>query len=312
MGRLLELIEHSTDILILPHVGPDGDAIGSSVGLKTALVEMGKNVQIVSNSDLPFFYYELFDGEIQKECTIKPTLAIALDSSDIGRITDRKELYEGLSLVNIDHHITNEYYGDLNIVDEKASSTGELLYKVITQELGQSISQKTAKALYSAIVSDTGSFIYSNTRPETFECASKLLETGFDKESISIEMYQSTPMEKFKLMSMALADAQFYYAGKLGITQVTQKMMKECGTTNTDDIAEQLRNIKGVEVSALIIEKEKEIKVSMRSKSWFDLASLSKANGGGGHMRAAGYSVIDMPIEKVREKVIKEASDLNG
>jgi phosphoesterase RecJ-like protein len=306
MTDLKSYIDKANKILILPHVRPDGDAIGSSIGLLLGLESLDKECVIHSLDELPFFYSKIFNDKpyIKKEIDFIPDLIIAVDSSDFERIKDRHK-YINVPLIVIDHHVTNNGFGDLSIVEKNSSSTGEIIYKIL-KSLGIEINKNIAKAIYVAIASDTGCFMYSNTGVETFLITSELMKTEFNRDEINTTLFMSTPIEKFELSSEALSNAEFSYENKVAICVVDNDLIQKYNTDNTDDIAESLRNIEGVEVSALIVKRIDGYKVSLRSKAFVDLSIIALKNGGGGHSRAAGYTSNLQNVEDIKSLLLNE------
>jgi phosphoesterase RecJ-like protein len=304
-SRIVQLIDEHKSILIMAHVKPDGDAIGSALALAKGLAKLGKNIRILSKDRIPYdvkflddkgFFYDQLDG-------FKYSLLIALDSSDPGRLEDRKEALIK-PLVNIDHHRTNTLYGDVNWVDDTASATGELVYELLVA-LGVEIDCDIAQDIYVAIASDTGQFMYSNTTSRTHRITSELLNSDIDVAAISRLLYQNVPMNKFQLDMKVLSQGSFHHGERLGIAFVKAEDQKVFNCSNTDNIVETIRNIDTIEVAALLVERDECIKVSMRSKDTFDVSEIAVKYGGGGHPNAAGFG-IEGSIDEIRALIIKE------
>jgi phosphoesterase RecJ-like protein len=230
---------------------------------------------------------------------------IILDTSSLDRVGASKEVLglDGVKVV-IDHHKTNSYFGDINIV-EPVSSVGELLYNLFSQ-MNQTLNQEMAKGLYTSIVTDTGEFRYSNTEASTLRAVATLIETGFDFGKVSQEIFSNIPKKKMLLQSHAISLGNSYFNDKVFVSKVTQDMIQslECEMFHSDGIVEMGRDIEGVEVSILLKEVDNAtVKVSMRSKSYVDVSEVSLVFSGGGHARAAGCTVNE-PIDQVEKKLI--------
>lgn len=291
-------LENYNSYVILPHIMPDGDTIGSSAALAHFLHQMGKQavvlVEDVVPANLRLIPRDLF---VEKEEFVEPTgqyVAIAVDSSDIGRMGDRIAMLPNCGLLAvIDHHRTNTRFGDINYVDEHASSTGEIIFE-LAGEFGFTLDTIAATALYIALSTDTGGFRYDNTTAKTMQIASTLMSTGIDTHAVNTELYQNQPMNKVMLLMHALENMRLVAHDRVALVPITTEMMKSHRAIyeDTDGISEYIRSIQGIEVVALFKElDENSIKVSMRSKFDFDVSELSVRYGGGGHKRAAGCSL---------------------
>jgi phosphoesterase RecJ-like protein len=295
--KLKDLIMKSESICIISHILPDGDSIGSVLAFGMALRSIkGNQVIMAVNDDIPDIY-KFLPGIGQME-TInnedKFDLLITLDCSDLDRLGDKKILVENVKeIVNIDHHISNVNFGDLNIVDSKAAATGEIIYKIL-EEMNIDITKEIATCIYVAISTDTGSFKYENTSPATHSIASKLLEKGIDLNRITTEIYQSRPLAKTRLLIKSLNTLELYCNGKIGVVSITKEMLNKTGTNinDADGIVEFVRDIHTIEVACILKEIEtNEIKVGLRSKKYVDVAEIAKYFNGGGHIRASGCTI---------------------
>ena len=287
-----------TSIVILPHISPDGDTLGSAVALYEYLRVNNERVWIVLDDPIPFNLEFLNVPAISEktfmEKNITPDLLFCIDSSDLGLLGARQCLLGAAgTTVNIDHHKTNINYADHNVVDAEASSTGELMYELIVDAGGQ-ITKEIAQAVYVAISTDTGSFKYSNTSAKTMKISGALIDAGIDLNYINTELYQNKPLEKILVLKAAMKNMRLIDDGKLAVTYVSLDDMKTYGieTLDTDGVSEFFRDIHGVEVVILLKEKERNVfKGSLRSKYDFDVAKLSLQYDGGGHTKAAGLTI---------------------
>lgn len=309
---LTDIISSTKKCLIIPHQSPDGDCLGSSFTLSNFLERHQIEHFIVVDDLIPSNYKFLEKKNMIKSEDVKDTYGygIILDTSSMDRAGTTQDVIDRCDhIVVIDHHKTNAYFGDTNVV-EMLSSVGELLYNMY-QEIGYKIDQTDAIGLYTSIVTDTGEFRYSNTSSSTLRVAADLFDTGFDFESISKEIFSNQELEKVLLKSKSLSEMTVFCDGKVALMKVTQAMLKDlgCQMYHSDGIVEAGRDIAGVEVSVLLKEVEHDqVKVSLRSKSYLDVAEISLVYSGGGHVRAAGctiYKDIDSAQKEILEEIAR-------
>jgi len=310
-NEIISKIKDSSKIAIMSHIMPDGDSIGSSLALYTALKKYGKDVHFILDDDIPKLYKFLKNSDK----VLKPgkhenfDVVIALDCGDAGRL-GKSELYiKDNFTVNIDHHISNDKFGNLNLVDSNAAAVGEIVFQII-KLLGIEMDLEISECLYTAIVTDTGQFQYSNTTSKTHQLAGELIENGVNVSLMFEKIYQSTTKEKVMLMKTALDTLEFYHNDSISCVSLTTEQMKAANAKGNDceGIINLARDIECVEVAIFLKELEPgKIKVGLRSKKSVDVASVSLQFGGGGHVRAAGctlYGTIDEVKEKILEAVI--------
>lgn len=310
MKEAIHLIKESKKIYIGSHVQPDGDNIGSLLALGMAINKINKNVRVLKVDDIPSDYEFLPNLQLIKDYDLEPNIDtfIALDSSDMERLGIGKQFAENANnIINIDHHVTNTNFGDINIVSPSSAATGELIYEFI-KKMGVKIDKNIATCLYTAISTDTGSFIYSNTTYKTHLIIAELLKTGIDTNSININLYQKRSIERTNLFIDALKNLEMFSDGKIGMVSITQEILK-CNNAKLEDtegIISFVRDIDSVEVACLLKEVDKnEIKVSLRSKEKIDVSKICSKFNGGGHMRAAGCTLFT-DINKAKAMVLKE------
>ncbi len=299
--NLFEHIKPADKIAIIFHKSPDGDCTGSAFALYYAMIKMGKKAFIISPEPLPFNCSFLDPDNIVKK-VINPDdkfdVTIVLDLSEPQRIMKgiditKKDIFG--YIINIDHHITGNGVGDLIIKEPEAAATAEIVFKIIKANSIE-IDRNIAKALYTAIITDTGSFRYSNTTSETFAIASELLTYGISSWEIAREIYESEPKARILLLSKALSTLRFEKDDRIAYMQLTLDIIKNTGATDdmTDQFVNYARSIKGVEVGLLFREVDGDkVKVSIRSKDDIDVASFALKFGGGGHKNAAGIVLSD-------------------
>lgn len=312
LSEIANKIKESKNVLILPHLSADGDALGSSFGLYNALVHLGINPVVMTDEKIPstFEYLSGSDKAIYEnyhEVNEEFDVVVAIDSGDIERMGLRRSYFENAPFtINIDHHKTNTRYGNLNHVDVEAASTGEIIYSLIC-ELGCDLNKKIAECIYNAMTCDTGGFRYSNTTARSHTIAAELLKVGVDVGEISRRIFEVSSFEKIKLISLAASNIELFVDGKIAILILTEEMFEKTGATQEDSegLVNIVRNIKGVEVGVLIKDKPNgEVKISMRSNNLVDVSEIAAKFSGGGHKRAAGYSV-KKPINEAKIEIIE-------
>lgn len=294
----------SRDWIVALHANPDGDTIGSALGMREILSQLGRKSVLVCADPIPPHYAFLKGAEqIQQEPPSETGWGlICVDCSDMDRLGETKSALEGLRpRINIDHHVSNRLYGDVNFV-EPAAATGELVAKLF-ESLSLDL-VPAAEALYIAISTDTGSFRYSNTTSDTHRIAARLLDCGVDPGRINTYTADSMPLSTLRLQTMALSRIEV--RGEAAYTMITRKMLEECGAQDyeTDGIVERIRALKGIEVAFLLRETPRGlVKASFRSKGKVDVNRLASSFGGGGHLRAAG-ATFDCPIEVAAQRIL--------
>ncbi len=307
IDNFIEKIGEAKNIFLASHVQPDGDNIGSILGLGLALKKLGKEVHILKTDYIPKDFMFLPSIDIIRDYNEDEIdVFIALDSSDEDRLGDNKVLLnKANTIINIDHHISNTNFGDINIVDSDAAATCEIAFKLI-KTLNIDLDKDISTCLYTGISTDTGSFMYSNTSAKTHMIAAELLDIGIDKENININIWQSKSLDKTKLFIKTLETLETYFDDKVAIVMVTRDALRGTGASmeDTEGIVSFVRDIATVEVAVMLKEfEENEIKISMRSKKYVDVSNICALFGGGGHKRAAGC-MISSNIEKAKEEIL--------
>ncbi len=306
--KFREVLDRGQRFLVATHIDPDGDALGSAFALSLALTALGKDAAVYLRDKIPYRYQFL-----PKPATILSELpktgydaVMVVDCGDLGRVGDGHASLKELGyMINIDHHETNEAFGQLNIVDERVSSTAELLY-LILKSIGVQFDFNIAVNLYTAILTDTGSFRYESTTQRAFSICEEMTDLGVRPSYVAGEIYESHPKERLQLLCLVLGTIETFDEDRIATAHVTQAMFEKTGTNReyTEGFVDYLKEIRGVEVACLAREVSKEqYKISMRSKDGVDVSSVARTFGGGGHERAAGC-VIQGSIEAVKNKLI--------
>lgn len=308
-----ELVKSSKNILIISHVNPDGDTLGTMCALYGAIYKQyKKKPEMLVLSKVPKIYEFLPNIELAKtfdkfDKSREYDLVITIDVASLDRIIDAQILFnKAKSTVNIDHHETNNNYGNVAIVNPHASSSGEVLFKVL-KSLNWQIDLNTATCLYTAILTDTGGFRFENTSEEVFKIAAELVHFGINPRDIYKKCYESKSKDIILFQNYCVSKSCFLNNDKIAYCIIYKKDMEKfnVGDDATDGIAEVLRAIKSTEVSFVVKEVDSKIcKISMRSKN-VDLAKICSSFGGGGHKFAAGCTIKTQCAEAV-DKLLAE------
>lgn len=303
--KIDEAIRQSRSVLITSHEGPDGDAIGSSLGLAAFLRAIGKQVTVHLADPVPELYCFLpgADQVFQNIPDQEYDLAFVLDVGEFRRAGSQFCSFKKIGqTINLDHHLTCENFGSINLIDEKAAATGLLVWR-IAKAYGFTADYATALCLYVAILTDTGAFRYSNANREAFEASGELLEQGgLNAWHVAEKLYESQPRKRLELLSKALPTLEFVRQGQVASITVSLDMYAATGTTAelTDGFVNYPRSVAGVEVAILFRQlEERKYKVGFRSKGVVNVAALAQAFGGGGHHNAAGGVVVGS-LEEVK------------
>ncbi|MBQ9699829.1 MAG: bifunctional oligoribonuclease/PAP phosphatase NrnA [Lachnospiraceae bacterium] len=293
--NLLAKIEAATSIAIAGHVRPDGDCVGSCMGLYNYIKDNYPSKQVsVYMEDMgdAFNYISRMDEVKHIDDGDKPSLVILLDVSDIERIGVIGHMFSSSkNTICIDHHVSNNGLAMENVIEPKASSTCQVLYKMLDET---KISKEVAEALYTGIIHDSGVFKYSSTSAETMNIAGKLMEKGIDFQSIIDDGFYAKTYIQNHILGKALVESILFFNGKCIFTVISKKDMEFYGVSSKDlnGIVEQLRLTEGVECAIFLYEMEHlTYKVSLRSKKYLDVNKVAGYFGGGGHVRAAGCTM---------------------
>lgn len=302
--KIINHLKKSKRILLASHIHPDGDAIGALISLGLALQESKKQIRAYNESPIPAIYQFLPSlhlindtvGDIAEYDT-----AIILDCSDLHRIGKAAATVSQIPvIINIDHHITNTRFGDLQYIEPTASSTAEMIYRLI-EAMDVSIDKGMAYSIYTGIMTDTGSFRFANTTPEAFEISHKMVQLGADPHQVGYHIYETISLNRIKLLNMLFDSIELSHNGKLSVMTLTQNMLQTTGTMLDDvngliNYAKQIENVK---LAALLFERKRNpgkkhkshFHVSLRSDGEVNVASIATAFGGGGHQNAAGFDI---------------------
>jgi phosphoesterase RecJ-like protein len=304
-NNILKDIENAKLIAVAGHLNPDGDAVSSCFALAKTFENMGKKVVVLLEK-----YDEKFDilngkNLIYKDdyTTLSPDVFFALDCGSIDRLRDAQAVFERTPLTyNIDHHISNTKFADVNIVNGSASSACEVVYELVSQ-FGD-VNKDVATAIYTGLLTDTGCFMHNCTSKRTHEIAGKLVEVGVETPYIHTKILSEHSVPQAKIFGIAIGNMQIE-DGKIAYTVIKKSDFEVSGATVTDldGIAEYMLNTKGIEVSVLATERDNGYtKLSFRSKK-VNVSEIAVSLGGGGHILAAGVGVVSEPNEACAKAV---------
>ncbi|MCX7845877.1 MAG: bifunctional oligoribonuclease/PAP phosphatase NrnA [Dictyoglomaceae bacterium] len=311
--NIWEIIKKENNFLLITHKNPDGDAVGSILGLYYFLKEKEKEVYLYLPNGIPYVYQFLIVDDLKIFNTyqdINFNIAIFLDCGDIERIGDNNNFFKNIPLIiNIDHHPTNTFFGNLNLVNPKASSTTEILANLLFR-YKENLTKRVSQCLLTGLITDTGSFRYSNTNSNSFRTAIKLVEKGADISYISQQVYEKKSLPSLYLLGKALFRLKLI--NDVAFSYITKEDMEETNSKieDTEGIIDTLRMLKDAKVVIFLYPLSSfKTKISLRSKSsYIDVGLFAKNFGGGGHKEAAGFEKDGEP----QNLILKVIEDLLG
>ena len=304
--QIWDKIEKAENIMLIAHINPDGDALGSSLSLYPILKKMGKKVTVF-NATKPLPDYLDFLPNFNKVTDKLPKkidLTISLDCGSFDRLgLDEKPSF----LINIDHHVSNTNYGDINLIEPNHASTSQVIYDILKAN-NIEIPTDTAVCIYTALITDTGSFQYESVNDKVFECAAEMVRCGVKPDYVAKMLFQRDRLSRLRLLAKAYETIEMCCDGKVAFVEVTKEMMEITGAIkeDTDTIVNSVRAIAPVEIACMLREDDEGIKISLRSKNYADVSKIAVKYGGGGHIRAAGATLKgEFDFEKVKN-MLKE------
>lgn len=303
VAKAAQILRSNDRFVVVTHVNPDGDALGSGYALVRALRKLGKRARLVNEKPIPavFGFITAEDDFFEGDETV-----VAVDLADKKLMGELEEEYGGRTLLCIDHHQSNTGYAENLLLNSAASAAAETIYEVI-KELGVEIDHEIATALYTGISTDTGCFRYSNVTETTHRYAGELISLGADHVKCNTVMFETKSMSYFMLQKLALEKMEVLFGGQAAIVMLTRKMFEESGADEgcADAIKAIPRQLEGVKIGVTMREDVGGvIHVSFRSHAPYDSAEICKLFGGGGHARAAGCE-FKTDIEEAKARIIE-------
>lgn len=307
--KIIPILQRAEKVGIFAHTNPDGDAMGSSYSLKLALQSMGKQAEVYLSPHADYMAESLVYGKAPAGLSMEECdLLVALDCGDADRLGDYRPYFMSHgNTVCIDHHITHQPFARESAVRD-ISSCCEMMV-TLYREMGLPLSREIAHNLYIGMVSDTGNFKYACVTADTLRAAAAAIETGIDFSDISKKLFDTKTMEYYKLMRIALDRLELYEDGRVGVLYLSQADFEEAGLDEAHavGIVTLPTSIAGVQAGVYIRGRSAgEYKVSLRSVGEVDVAAIATALGGGGHVRASGYSVFGAAVEEIVPTVLAE------
>lgn len=320
LKEVAQLLKRYNRFVLTTHVNPDGDGLGSEIALAEWLVHAGKEASVLNPSATPDFYLFLdpnkrirqFDHHKDASLVADADVILVLDTNHPNRLRSMEQhvLDSKATKVCIDHHLDPHPFAQHYILDDDATSTGEITYRLMKELDAKPFSPLIAQALYCAIMTDTGSFRYPRVVAETHRIVAELIECGADPVAIYHNVYEQWSAGRIQLLGDALASLKTEYEGKLAHITVTQENLKRTGTTevDTDNFTVYPMNVTGVVAGILFLELNDGVKMSFRSKGDIPINELAKEFGGNGHKNAAGARLYNCALREIRPKVIQAAA----
>ena len=317
LKKAAAFLKSRNNFLITTHTNMEGDALGSALSLYKLLKALGKNASVMNEDTVPYEYSFLPEVSAVRRFNKKNSRAVkfdclaAVDCSDLKRTGEVYTLNkDNKPVLNIDHHVSNVYFGSVNWVDPTASSCSQMIYELY-KKCGVPIDMDSALLLYVGIVTDTGSFRYSNTSSKTHRIVADLLKYKFDIPQIYKRIYENVPFQDMKLLSAVLPTIKRELGGKLVWYEIKKELLrkqKDISFDLTEHILTFARSIKGVEAAILFkenLKQQDEIRVNFRSQGKVDVNEAAKFFGGGGHRTASGCTVKGK-LQDVRKQVLRK------
>lgn len=313
LETFIKMVDEAETIAIASHVNPDGDNLGSSLALRRSLEKYGKDIEVIAIDPIDDYLKFLPELDQYKEASRdKYDLFIIVDCSEFDRIGHATEIAKRSDkTIVMDHHVGGKINCDLNMIYDTSPATCEIVYEVIDR-LDLPMDETIGTLLFTGLCTDTGRFMYSNVTEYTFRAAGSLISSGVDYEYIYRNLYQSQPVSVMQFHNEVIAGAEFFDKKAFAIAskQLVNKHKVQMG--DAESIVNKLRDLKEVNVAMIVKEYDDgEYKVSLRSKT-ADVAAVARANGGGGHIKASGFSIFDESLEGACKKALAILKEIDA
>ncbi len=315
-------VREAKSVVLSTHVNPDGDALGSQLALADLLQARGAAARIVNHDAIPAPYRFLDPGQSLIESYAPATHddlfrtashILVVDANQTSRLgnVEASVIASSASKIIVDHHPHPGSFAALTMIDTDATSTGEIVYKILKHLGSVPVSQPVANALYTAIMTDTGSFRFPKTDAETHRIIAELIEAGADPVGTYQHVYEGGPANRLQLLGEVLAGLRLAHESRVCALSVTREMFRRTGTSeiDTDAFVPMTLTVAGVQMGLMFTELDDCIKINVRSKGDVAANELARDFGGGGHRNAAGARVTDTTIEEVRVRVIERSKN---
>jgi phosphoesterase RecJ-like protein len=307
------IIERAGVIACLPHKDADADSLGSALGFAASMRGMGREVRVLVPSPLPRMleYLPGFDT-ISEDAGTDIDVLFTFDCATVARFGDKQELIRRTpTVVNIDHHVSNEGFGTVNLIEATASATGQVVHRLLTG-IGAPITADVATNLYAALFTDTGGFRHENTTEAALRLGADLVAAGANPGWVALKSYKSRSVPQLKLEGLAVARLRTELDGRLVWSEITLRMLEEAGADmmESEGVIDQLQSIDTMAIAILFKESSPDVtKVSVRTRDPYDATAVCRPFGGGGHHRAAGAELRE-PLAEFEPRVLEVAREL--
>jgi phosphoesterase RecJ-like protein len=321
LAACLEAISRYRSFCLASHVNSDGDSLGSQLGLAHLLTTLGKSACLINPSPVPenlrgipgWERIEVFDAKRHERAFANAEAIIVLDGNSPLRMRGMEAaiLRSAAFKMVIDHHLAPIKFADVYAIDIDASSTAEMIYRLVglfeRRDNANYCAPDLARALYTGIMTDTGNFRFPRTNAEVHRIVARLIESGVDPSAVYDGVYSQNSLSRARLLGRALSSMEIHCAGAFCAMTITRQMMQESGLAveHTDGFVEQTLTVRGVSVGAIFVELDDHIKISLRSKGVFPVNDIAAHFGGGGHLNAAGCRAVNIGLEEARAAVLR-------
>lgn len=312
VDEIRRVIDESQDIACLAHKDADADSLGSALAFASSMRALGKRAHPMAPDPLPQLLTHLPGYDTLEQMPERLDSLFTFDCATLGRFGEKRLLVEQTPcVVNIDHHVSNEGFGSIHLVEPEASATGQVVYRLLTA-LELPIPPDAATNLYAALFTDTGGFRHENTTEAALRLGADLVALGANPSWVALKSYKSRTVPQLKLEGLALARMQAGDHGRLTWSEITQAMLREAGADmqESEGVIDHLQSVDTMKIAILFKEVDSGLtKISVRTRDEFDATDVCKPFGGGGHQRAAGAELA-VPLPEAREKVLALAGRL--
>jgi bifunctional oligoribonuclease and PAP phosphatase NrnA len=312
VGDIRQVIDRARVIACLPHKDADADSLGSALGFALSMRAMGRDVRVLVPSPLPRMLEYLPGFDTISEEVGDIDALFTFDCATVARFGDKQELIQRTgTVVNVDHHVSNEGFGTINLIEATASATGQVVHRLLTT-IGAPITPDVATNLYAALFTDTGGFRHENTTETALRLGADLVAAGANPGWVALKSYKSRSVPQIKLEGLAVARLHTELEGRLVWSQITQAMLEEAGADmmESEGVIDQLQSIDTMEIAILFKENSPGVtKVSVRTRDPYDATAVCRPFGGGGHHRAAGAEMRE-PLAVFEPRVLDVAREL--
>ncbi|MEN3039389.1 MAG: bifunctional oligoribonuclease/PAP phosphatase NrnA [Candidatus Kryptonium sp.] len=316
-----EIIKRSRNFVITTHVNPDGDGLGCELALLYFLERLGKHAAVINVSETPDNYkfldpenkFLVFDEQnyehVEKILSADAIIICDMNQSHRLKTMEKYVLQSKAIKIIIDHHLETQNFADYYLIDIESPASGEIVYKLIKSFDQFKIDKLIAIGLYTAIMTDTGSFRFPRTDSETHRIVAELLDAGVDPTEIYDKVYEQSSLGRTRLLGKCLSELETMYNGQLGYIVLTQEMLKNYGVKEweTDGFVQSILSVAGIKIAIFLLELKDGVKLSFRSKGNIPINELAKEFGGNGHKNAAGARLYNVSIQEVLKQVLEKA-----